>query len=275
LPSVVERFAKMRWGLVLMTGPTGSGKSTTLAAIIHHINRSLRRHIITIEDPIEFVHENEQSIMTQREVGKSARGFAEALKGAVREDPDVIMVGEMRDRETIQMAINAAETGFLVFGTLHTNSASKTIDRITNIFPADEQDNIRSVLGGVLRGVLAQQLVRRAEGGRVAAFEVLFGSPALANMIREGKTHQIDGLIQLGRKDGMITMDDSLLHLVREKVVLPEPAYEKAIDKKKFRATIFEEFGVTVGTDEIDEEEMLAILERQAQAAQLSQGQSS
>ncbi len=271
LPSASERLARVRHGLVLVTGPTGCGKSTTLSTVVNRLNRDSVRHIITIEDPVEFVHQNIRSFINQREIARSATSFASALKGALREDPDVIMVGELRDQETIQTALVAAETGMLVLGTLHTNSASKTVDRIVNLFSHEDRDNIRSQLGGALRGILAQQLVRRKEGGRVAAFELLFGSPALSNLIREGKTSQIDDLIQLGQRDGMVTMDHSLLALVREGTVTPEAAYEKAVDKAAFRHTMAVEFDVQVGLDE--DEDLDSLMEESALAdPTISQG---
>ena len=198
LPPQVRRIAQLRSGLVLVTGPTGSGKSTTLAAIIDLINETRDLHIITIEDPIEFVHPHKRCLVHQREIGSHAKSFAEALKSAGREDPDLILVGEMRDLETISMALSAAEKGTLVFGTLHTNNAAKTMDRIINVFPAGEQEGIRNVLGETIRAVVAQQLMPKIGGGRVAALEILFGSPALGNIIREGKTPQITSMIQVG-----------------------------------------------------------------------------
>ena len=250
LPETVHRFTSLERGLVLVTGPTGSGKSTTLSAIINEINETKALHIITIEDPIEFVHPNKQSLVTQREVGTSALGFAPALRAALREDPDLVLVGEMRDLETIQMALTAAESGLLVFGTMHTNSAGKAIDRMINVFPAEEQDTVRSVVGDTLRGVLAQQLVPLKDGGRVAAVEILFGSPALGTIVREGRTHQIGNLIQTGKGAGMIAMDASLLALVRADRVEPAAAYEKAIDKPEFRRLLREELGLTVGKED-------------------------
>lgn len=264
LPPGVERFTELRWGLVLVTGPTGSGKSTTLSALVHRINETQERHIITIDDPLEFSHDNIRSLVTQREVGKSAKSFARSLEAAMREDPDVVMLSEMRDPETIRLALTAAEMGVLVLSTLPTNSAARTIARIVNLFTPEEQESIRSLLAGVLRGIMAQQLLRRREGGRVAAFEVLFGSSALGNVIREGKMNQIENVIQLGHQEGMISMDESLLALVRDKLVDPEVAYERAIDKKRFAATLFEVSGIRVAGEELDEEEVLRQLERQA-----------
>jgi len=235
LPEQIRRVAEMRSGLVLMTWPTGSGKSTTLAAIIDLINESRALHIITIEDPIEFVHPNKKSLIHQREIGSNATSFAEALKSAGREDPDIILVGEMRDLETIQMALSAAERGTLVFGTLHTNNAAKTMDRIINVFPAGEQEGIRNILGDTIRAVVAQQLLPKLDGGRVAALEILFASPAICNMIREGKTSQVTSAIQTGMKEGMIDMDTSIKRLFDEGKVSARAAYDKAIDKELFK----------------------------------------
>ena len=259
LPESVHRICSLERGLVLVTGPTGSGKSTTLSAIVNEMNMTRKLHIITIEDPIEFVHPNKQSLITQREVGTNCNSFADGLKAGLREAPDVILVGEMRDQETISLALNAAETGLLVFGTLHTNSASKTVDRVINVFPTDEQDSVRSVIGDTLSCVLAQQLLRRVEGGRVAALEILYGSPALGNMVREGKTHQITNIIRQGKRAGMITMDDSLEKLAKEGVVTAEAAYEKAIDKKDFRKRMLAA-GHQVGLSDEDPEEMEKLL---------------
>ncbi|HEX7679701.1 MAG TPA: type IV pilus twitching motility protein PilT [Thermoanaerobaculia bacterium] len=235
LPDQVRRIASIRSGLVLVTGPTGSGKSTTLAAIIDLINETRSLHIITIEDPIEFVHPNKKCLLHQREIGSHAKSFAEALKAAGREDPDVILVGEMRDLETIAMALSAAERGTLVFGTLHTNNAAKTMDRIISVFPAPEQEGIRNVLGETIRGVVAQQLMPKVGGGRVAALEILFASPAIGNMIREGKTSQVTSAIQTGVTQGMIDMDSSIRRLYEAGTVTARAAYDKAIDKEQFK----------------------------------------
>lgn len=235
LPPAVKKLTKLSGGLVLVTGPTGSGKSTTLSSIIHEMNMVRNLHFVTIEDPIEFVHDNRRSLVSQREIGPHSKDFRNALRAAVREDPDVILVGEMRDLETIEMALSAAETGVLVFGTLHTNSAAKTIDRVVNVFPTERQEGVRSVLGGVLKGVLAQQLLRRKKGGRVAALEILFGSSALASLIREGKTHQIGSMISAGKGKGMISMDESLRRLADDDIIEAHAALEKAIDKDEMR----------------------------------------
>jgi len=235
LPDQVRRVANLRSGLVLVTGPTGSGKSTTLAAIIDQINESRSLHIITIEDPIEFVHPNKKCLIHQREIGTHAKSFAEALKAAGREDPDLILVGEMRDLDTISMALSAAERGTLVFGTLHTNNAAKTMDRIISVFPAAEQEGIRNVLGETIRAVVAQQLLPQIGGGRVAALEILFSSPAIGNMIREGKTSQITSAIQTGIREGMMDMDTSIRRLYEAKRITARAAFDKAIDKEQFK----------------------------------------
>jgi twitching motility protein PilT len=238
LHASIARLADAQGGLVLVTGPTGSGKTTTLAAVLDRINQRLPYHVITIEDPIEFVHTNARSVFTQREVGTDVPGFAEGVKSAIREDPDCLLVGEMRDLETMRMALTAAETGLLVFATLHTNSAAKAVDRIIDAFPADEQEQIRIVLAENLRAVVAQQLLKRAGGGRVAAFEVLLGSTALSNAVREGKTALINNQIQTGKSKGMFSMDQSLGELVRSGVVLPEEALERALDRESFKGLI-------------------------------------
>jgi twitching motility protein PilT len=235
MPDQVRKLAAMDSGLVLVTGPTGSGKSTTLAAIIDLINETKNYHIITIEDPIEFVHSNKRCLVHQREIGSHATSFSEALKAAGREDPDLILVGEMRDLETIQMALAAAEKGTIVFGTLHTNNAAKTVDRIISVFPASEQEGIRNVLGETLRAVVAQQLIPKLGGGRVAAIEILFSSPAIGNMIREGKTPMITSAIQTGVKEGMIDMDSSIRRLYEAKKISARAAVDKAIDKSQFK----------------------------------------
>jgi len=236
LPQAVRGFTLLNKGLVVVTGPTGSGKSTTLAAMIDLINRTRREHIITVEDPIEFVHQNREALLNQREVGRHTDSFASALKAALREDPDVILIGEMRDRETVSLALTAAETGHLVFGTLHTNSAHKTVDRILDTFPADQQDQVRAMLSESLKGVVAQQLLRRKGGkGRVAAQEILVGTPAVGNLIREGKTYQIPSVIQTGKRDGMIQMDQSIMAHLMAGAIDGDEAYRRAHDKALFR----------------------------------------
>jgi twitching motility protein PilT len=238
LPEAIAGLYAAQRGLVLVTGPTGSGKSTTLAAILDRVNKRLAHHVITIEDPIEFVHTSDRSVFTQREVGPDVPTFAEGVRAAIREDPDCLLIGEMRDLETMRMALTAAETGLLVFATLHTNSAAKAVDRIIDAFPAAEQEQTRIVLAEVLRAVVAQQLLRRTDKGRVAAFEILLGSTALSNSIREGKTSLINNQIQTGKGKGMISMDQSLTELVRQNVVLPEEALERALDRESFKAMI-------------------------------------
>lgn len=232
-PPVVRDLTNHHQGLVLVTGPSGCGKSTTLAAMIDHINTNRKLHIITVEDPIEYVHPIKQANVTQREVKRHTETFASALRASLREDPDVILVGEMRDLETIQMAITAAETGHLVLGTLHTRSAAKTVDRIIDAFPPEQQNQIRIMVSESLRGVVSQQLIPRADGkGRVLAYELLTGSLAIANLIREAKTFQIPSLMQIGVKEGMILMDQSLLKLVQSKTITYEQAILRAENKK-------------------------------------------
>jgi twitching motility protein PilT len=236
LPPVLKKFAMLHKGLVLVTGPTGSGKSTTLAAMVDYANRNRRDHVLTIEDPIEFVHESKGCLVNHREVGVHTRTFASALRGALREDPDIILVGEMRDLETIELAITAASTGHLVFGTLHTQSAAKTVDRIIDVFPADQQNKIRATLSEALKGVVAQNLFKRVDKkGRVAALEILVFTTAIANLVREGKTHQLPGMIQVGKKIGNVPLDDAIMDHLRMKRISPEEAYDKCLDKKKFR----------------------------------------
>ena len=235
MPEAIKTIAEFRQGLVLVTGPTGSGKSTTLAAIIDYINNSRDGHIITIEDPLEFVHPNKKCLFSQREIGTHARSFADALRVASREDPDIILVGEMRDLETISLALTCAELGILVFGTLHTNSAAKTIDRIINAFPTDQQEQTRTMLSESLKAVIAQQLLKTKDGkGRCAAVEILIGSSALASMIREGKISQISSIIQTGTSVGMQSMDQHLKQLIDKDKITREAAHEKAIDKNLF-----------------------------------------
>ena len=236
LPAVLKKFAMLHKGLVVVTGPTGSGKSTTLAAIIDYANKNRRDHILTIEDPIEFVHESKNSLINHREVGIHTKSFASALRGALREDPDIVLVGELRDLETIELALTAASTGHLVFGTLHTQSAAKTVDRIIDVFPAEQQNKIRATLSESLKGVIAQNLFKRIDKkGRVAALEILVFTTAIANLVREGKTHQIPGMIQVGKKLGNQPLDDAIMEHVRMKRISPDEAYEKCLDRKKFR----------------------------------------
>ena len=239
LPDVIMRMCHLKKGLVLVTGPTGSGKSTTLAAMVAYINDQRKEHILTVEDPIEFVHQNKKCLVTQRQVGEHVNTFSDSLRAALREDPDIILVGEMRDLETISQAITAAETGHLVFATLHTTSAAKTVDRIIDAFPMNQQEQIRTILSESLKGVVAQALLRRADGkGRIAAFEILLAVPALAALIRENKTFQIPTLIQTQRGVGMTLLDQSLLDLVKRRLVTPQEALEYAIDKKAFQAAV-------------------------------------
>lgn len=237
-PPAAEFFCQLRSGLVLVTGPTGSGKSTTLAAMVDYINERYDKHILTVEDPIEFVHENKRCLITQREVYADTDSFANALKSSMREDPDVVLVGEMRDLETIGLAVTLAEMGALVFATLHTNSAVKTVDRIIDVFPVEQQAQVRTMLSGSLRGVMAQTLLRKADGsGRLAAHEVLISSDALSNIIREGRIEKIKSLIEAGKNQGMETMDSCILRHLRAGRVTARESYEKAQDKK-----LFEEF---------------------------------
>lgn len=232
LPESVKKFCFLTKGLVLVTGPTGSGKSTTLAAMIDFINESREDHILTIEDPIEFVHTNKKCLVNQREVHGHTGSFKRALRAALREDPDIVLVGEMRDLETIMIALETAETGHLVFGTLHTTTAAQTVDRLINQFPPDQQQQVRSGLAEGLKGVIAQTLCKKKGGGRVAALEVLMGSHALGANIREGKIHQIPMIIQTGRKEGMCSLNDSLLDYVSKGIVDPIEAYQKAVVKE-------------------------------------------
>ena len=238
LPGPIAGLYAVQRGLILVTGPTGSGKSTSLAAILDRMNKRLANHVVTIEDPIEFVHTNDKSVFTQREIGPDVPSFAEGVKAAIREDPDCLLVGEMRDLETMRMALTAGETGLLVFATVHTNSAAKAVDRIIDAFPAAEQEQVRIVLAEVLRGVVAQQLLRKKGGGRVPAFEILLGSSALSNAIREGKTALINNMIATGRSRGMISMDQSLTELVKSGAVDPDEAFDRAIDKESFKTMI-------------------------------------
>ncbi len=235
LPPVVRKLASLPRGLVLVTGPTGSGKSTTLAAIVDEANRTRKDHIITIEDPIEFVHESIEAVINHREVGTHTNSFSAALRGALREDPDMILVGEMRDLETISLAIEASATGHLVFATLHTTSAAKTVDRIIEVFPVTQQQQIRNTLADGLRAVVAQNLFKRIDkNDRCAALEIMIATPAVRNLIREGKTFQIPSMIQTGKKYGMQTLDDAIMAFLKKKMISPESAYAKSEDKSKF-----------------------------------------
>lgn len=235
LPPILLKTAMLKKGLVLVTGPTGSGKSTTLAAMIDYANKNRKDHILTIEDPIEFVHESQGCLVNHREVGLHTKSFAAALRGALREDPDIILVGEMRDLETIRLAVEAAATGHLVFGTLHTTNAAKTVDRVIEVFPAEEQAQIRNTLSTSLRVVVAQNLFKRVDvKGRCAALEILVCTAAVGNLIRDAKTFQIPSIMQTGKKLGMQTLDDAILDLLNKKWIAPEEAYEKAIDKTRF-----------------------------------------
>jgi twitching motility protein PilT len=239
LPKAIDSLAHYQQGLVLVTGPTGSGKSTTLAAIIDKINTTYQKHIVTIEDPVEFVHQNKRSVFSQREVGADTESFGTALRAAIRQDADVILVGEMRDLETISLAITAAEMGALVFGTLHTNGAANTVDRLIDAFPAEEQSQIRTTLAESLSGVVSQLLLKTADGkGRCAVNEILLKTPGLANVIREGNTPMITSIIQGGRSQGMQLMDDALMVLVEQKRITPHEAYMKATSKAKFEALV-------------------------------------
>jgi len=236
LPQAMQEFCRLPKGLILVTGPTGSGKSTTLAAMIDFINRTRKDHIITIEDPIEFVHENKSCMINQRELYSHTDSFARALRAALREDPDIVLVGEMRDLETTHIAIETAETGHLVFGTLHTTSAASTVDRLIDQFPADQQEQIRAMLSTSLKGVIAQTLLQRKDGaGRVAAFEILIVNSAVQNLIREGKTHQIPSTMQISAKLGMVCLNDAILKLVMEGQVSAAEALARTVEKEDLR----------------------------------------
>jgi twitching motility protein PilT len=242
LPKAIERLAHLHQGLVLVTGPTGSGKSTTLAAIIDRINTTYAKHVITIEEPVEFVHQNKRSVLSQREVGTDTPSFATALKVAVRQDADVILVGEMRDLETISLAITAAEMGALVFGTLHTNNAAKTVDRLIDAFPAKEQPQVRTTLSESISAIVSQLLLRSADGmSRFPAFEILLRTSGLPNIIREGNTPMLQSVIQGGGKQGMCTMDDSLYELADKRKITAASAYQKASDKQRFEHLVAED----------------------------------
>jgi twitching motility protein PilT len=238
LSPYILNLCKLNKGLVLVTGPTGSGKSTTLCAMIDYINRTRDEHIITIEDPIEFVHQNQKCLINQREVRTHTGSFKAALRAALREDPDIVLVGELRDLETVAIAIETAETGHLVFGTLHTTTAASTVDRIIDQFPADRQSQIRIMLSESVRGVIAQTLCRKIGGGRVAALEVLIATAAVSNLIREAKTFQIPSMMQVGKAVGMVTLNDALMELVTKKLVAPDEAYSKSVDKPGFEGLL-------------------------------------
>jgi twitching motility protein PilT len=236
IPAIVKEFCKLRGGLVLVTGPTGSGKSTTLAGMMDYINVNYSRHIVTIEEPIEFVHNNKKSIITQREVPDHAPDFPTGLKAALREDADIVLVGEMRDLETISLALTAAETGLLVFGTLHTNNARKTVDRLVDVFPSDQQGQVRTMLSASLRGVVAQLLLKRSDKpGRIAVNEILVGNTAVSAIIREGATQKLQDVIVGGKGQGMQFMDDAIWSVMQQGIVSPHEAYMKAIDKNRFK----------------------------------------
>src|SRR5580765_3675140 len=236
IPPVVKQFGHLRGGLVLVTGPTGSGKSTTLAALIDYINENFSRHIVTIEEPIEFVHDNKLTIITQREVPGDSSSFPIGLKAALREDSDIVLVGEMRDLETISLALTAAETGLLVFGTLHTNNARKTVDRMVDVFPASRQPQARAMLANSLRGVLAQLLLKKADGsGRIAVNEILIANAAVSAIIREGATQKLQDVIVAGKGQGMQFMDDAIHALLQQGAISPHEAFMKAIDKNRFK----------------------------------------
>src|ERR1700730_12623815 len=260
IPVVAKEFAHLRGGLVLVTGPTGSGKSTTLAALIDYINENFSRHIVTIEEPIEFVHQNKHSIITQREVPVDSTSFPDALKAALREDADIVLVGEMRDLETISLALTAAETGLLVFGTLHTNNARKTIDRMVDAFPANKQAQVRTMLANSLRGVLAQLLLKKADGsGRLAVNEILIANPAVSAIIREGATQKLQDVIVAGKGQGMQFMDDAIHALLQKGAVSPHEAFMKAIDKSRFKEFLPAEerdLGVAAGAVPGDEKRL-------------------
>jgi twitching motility protein PilT len=234
VPQAVQDLCLLTKGLVVVTGPTGSGKSTTLAAMVDKMNREREDHILTIEDPVEFVHKSRKCLVTHRQVGEHTESFKSGLRAALREDPDIILIGELRDLETVAIAIETAETGHLVFGTLHTTTAASTVERIVDQFPGDRQAQIRVMLSESLRGVVAQTLLRRIGGGRVAAREILLTTPAVSNLIREGKTFQIPSVMQTSKKIGMVTLNDSLMELVDQKIVDPKEAYMKAVDKPTF-----------------------------------------
>ena len=228
-PYIVQELAKLKKGLIMVAGPTGSGKSTTLAAIIDYINNNFMRHIITIEDPVEYMFENKRSLINQRQLGSDTNSFNEALKSSLRQDPDVIMVGEMRDIETFRLALTAAETGHLVLATLHTNSAAQTINRIIDVFPSEEKSAVRSILSGSIKAVISQRLVKKRDGGRCAAFEIMLANASVRNLIREDKIPQINSIIELSRKNGMLLLKDSLKDLMNNDVITQEIAEEELL----------------------------------------------
>ena len=235
LPAILTRASMLHKGLVLVTGPTGSGKSTTLAAMLDHANKNRKDHIITLEDPIEFVHQSQGCVVNHREIGTHTKSFSSGLRGALREDPDIILVGEMRDLETISLALEAAATGHLVFATLHTTSAAKTVDRVIEVFPHEQQNQVRNTLSTSLKLVVAQNLFKRIDmKGRCSALEVMVCNPAISNLIRENKTFQIPSIIQVGKKYGMQTLDDAIMEVLQKKWISPEEAYDKCFDKGKF-----------------------------------------
>ena len=234
MPPVLKQLCDKKRGLILVTGPTGCGKSTTLAAMVDYLNNNFEGHILTVEDPIEFVHQSKKCLINQRELGPHTHSFANALRSALREDPDAILVGEMRDLETIQLALTAAETGHIVFGTLHTSSAPKTVDRVIDVFPADQQSQIRTQFAESIEGVITQKLLKRKTGGRIAALEIMTGTTAIRNLIREGKIHQIPGTIQVSQKDGMQSLDMALQSLVARDLVTREEAQSKSMTANLF-----------------------------------------
>jgi twitching motility protein PilT len=246
-PAVFKDISNQPRGLVLVTGPTGSGKSTTLAAMIDYINDNRHEHILTIEDPIEFVHTSKNCLINQREVHRDTLGFRQPLRSSTREDPDVILVGEMRDLETIRLALTAAETGHLVFATLHTSSAAKTIDRVIDVFPAAEKDMVRAMMSESLRAVISQALLKKISGGRVAAWEIMIGVPAIRNLIRENKVAQMYSVIQTSRAEGMITLDQYLQDLVRQRLISIDDARSKAVNKDNFGSAMQAPGGTAAG----------------------------